>query len=77
MEKDSKQPVPVRFGITLHRKTTIEEFLAAVCKRHGKKEDNIFLYSVFNNELLNRLDAYTFQKEIAHHLNFNTQLVLF
>lgn len=35
------------------------------------------LFTVFNNEILNRLEPYSFQKEIGHHLNFNTRLVCY
>lgn len=41
--------IPVRYGLTLSRKTTITEFLSAVSQQQGITEDKLMLYSVFSN----------------------------
>lgn len=44
-----KSTVPIRYGITLDRKVTIEDFLVKIAKVHKKDIENIALYTVFNN----------------------------
>ena len=67
----------MRFGITLDRKVNVEDFLGAVAKTQGKSLENIVLFTVFNNEFLNRLEPRSWQQEIAHHLNFSVKLVCY
>ena len=47
--------VPTQYGITLDRKITVEDFISAVSRAHRKPMDKLVLFTVFNNELLNKL----------------------
>ena len=68
--------MPVQYGITLDRKVTVEDFILEVAKMHRKSADNLVLYSIFNNEILNKMEPRSWQ-EVAHHLNFNVKLVFY
>ena len=68
---------PIRYGIQLHRKVKIGDFITAVCDLHRVKPDRMTLYEIYQYEMLNPLDKVTYQKELSHHMNFNIKLVFY
>ena len=75
--KGNKPSTPVRYGIQLNRKTTIDQFTDAVCRKHKIPSEKMVLYEIYQYEILNVLDSKTYQKELAHHMNFNIKLVFY
>jgi hypothetical protein len=61
----------------MKRKATVEDFISAVAKQRRVRDRNLALYTVFNNEILNRLEGSCFHKEIGYYLHFNAKLVCF
>lgn len=69
--------MPVRYGITLDRKATVEDLINAISKNHRRPQDKLAIYTVFNNEILAYLEPRTWYCEIAHYLSFNVKLVCY
>ena len=68
---------PLLCGITMNRKANVEDFISGVAKQRRVRDRNLALFTVFNNEILNRLEGSCFHKEIGYYLHFNAKLVCF